>query len=294
MNQWTAYQWITGFRFNRMTDNQQNDDNQKNGNSIKRIVGSKDVKCPVCLATITNRAVTDSCSHEFCFECISQWSANHNRCPICRQIYSNIKYNIVSNESFEELPVEEQPELEEDQIEAILHRMLLYLRLLGLRNRTQRRRDQLRQELNQLEERVDGSDCDEKENEESIQKMVVMRSQLKAMDEELRRFNHTVSAENPSNEELMEALSGREDEIQDIEVLDLILDPDDIDLGGQDDRIETDSSESMPPLVEANDSGNESDDEHESEDEAVNSRKRKPSPDHSDDSGQSSPKRKRQ
>ena len=284
-----------------MTENQQKDNNEKNENSFKSVVNpSKDVKdldkCAICLTTITEPALTDSCSHEFCFDCISQWSANHNRCPICRQTYSNIKYNIVSNESFDLLAVEERPEAEDEEIEAILHRMLLYLRLIGLRNRTQRRRDAMRTEMTTIEESV--KKCDRKTNQKQRlnQKIEELKSQIRQLDEEIRRFNHTLSAESPSEEELLEALDGRENEIEDIEVIDIIFDPDELVVPVDQEVAEEDSFDSMPSLVSVDDSGNESDDEQESE-EPVVTRKRKPSPQtrntDSDDLEHSSPKRKR-
>ena len=90
---------------------QMEDNHQKNSeeNPIQRVLSSsKDVKCPICLATNRNRALTDPCSHEFCLDCISEWSANHNRCPICRQTYYYVRYNFVSDEKFDQSSLEER------------------------------------------------------------------------------------------------------------------------------------------------------------------------------------------
>jgi hypothetical protein len=67
----------------------------------------EDPNCPVCLNRVQERAYTNSCLHEFCFPCIQEWSRNHNRCPVCREFYANILYNIRSSTEYDELPVEE-------------------------------------------------------------------------------------------------------------------------------------------------------------------------------------------
>ncbi|XP_054160573.1 uncharacterized protein LOC128958695 [Oppia nitens] len=68
-------------------------------------VGSPD--CPVCLNRVQNRAYTNRCLHEFCYSCIKEWSQQHNRCPVCRGVYSNILHNIRSKEDYDIEVVEE-------------------------------------------------------------------------------------------------------------------------------------------------------------------------------------------
>lgn len=44
--------------------------------------------CSICCDYFI-RAITMSCSHSFCYNCISEWKKNNHNCPICRQpIYS--------------------------------------------------------------------------------------------------------------------------------------------------------------------------------------------------------------
>ena len=105
-------------------------ENRKNGNENKRIIDSNKVvkECPICLAVVSNRSLTDTCLHEYCFECLKEWSVNHNRCPVCRSIYRYIVFNILSEEVFERLPVEEQLDRNEDEnqeIDSFLSRIVL-------------------------------------------------------------------------------------------------------------------------------------------------------------------------
>uniref|UniRef100_A0A663NEX6 RING-type E3 ubiquitin transferase n=1 Tax=Athene cunicularia TaxID=194338 RepID=A0A663NEX6_ATHCN len=34
-------------------------------------------RCPICLNTLDNAALTMPCLHRFCFSCIQQWLASH-------------------------------------------------------------------------------------------------------------------------------------------------------------------------------------------------------------------------
>lgn len=64
--------------------------------------------CPICLTVITDLAMTDSCRHEFCFNCIHLWSNYQDRCPLCRSNYSNLMYNLTNDGQFLLLPVEQR------------------------------------------------------------------------------------------------------------------------------------------------------------------------------------------
>jgi len=46
----------------------------------------KDVpqQCTICFENIQEKAALDSCLHNFCFECIFQWSKMNNTCPLCK------------------------------------------------------------------------------------------------------------------------------------------------------------------------------------------------------------------
>lgn len=57
--------------------------------------------CPVCLSRVQERAYTDSCLHEFCYGCIHEWSRTHNKCPVCRTVYTRILHNIRSKDDYD-------------------------------------------------------------------------------------------------------------------------------------------------------------------------------------------------
>lgn len=77
----------------------------KEDNNKKQTEQNEDGICPICHNQITNRALTDTCLHQFCFECIRQWSRTRNECPFCRNVYHNITHNIRSETSFDQIPV---------------------------------------------------------------------------------------------------------------------------------------------------------------------------------------------
>ncbi|KAG1769051.1 hypothetical protein EV702DRAFT_1142713 [Suillus placidus] len=42
--------------------------------------------CVICLESLVDRTVIPTCSHEFCFECISIWAEQSQKCPLCSQL----------------------------------------------------------------------------------------------------------------------------------------------------------------------------------------------------------------
>ena len=42
--------------------------------------------CPICWERITDIGMTNTCRHRFCVSCLTEWTAQHNYCPLCRQI----------------------------------------------------------------------------------------------------------------------------------------------------------------------------------------------------------------
>uniref|UniRef100_A0A0A9YPP8 E3 ubiquitin-protein ligase Topors n=1 Tax=Lygus hesperus TaxID=30085 RepID=A0A0A9YPP8_LYGHE len=67
---------------------------------------SPDVVCPICLGEITNKAVTDSCLHSFCFSCLSEWSKVKPECPLCKQKFSIIYHTIKSMGDYQEYRID--------------------------------------------------------------------------------------------------------------------------------------------------------------------------------------------
>ncbi|GLV39723.1 Topoisomerase I-interacting protein [Carabus blaptoides fortunei] len=58
--------------------------------------------CAICLGTCTNKCFTDCCMHQFCFNCLLEWSKIKAECPLCKQPFKSIIYNIKSNVEYEE------------------------------------------------------------------------------------------------------------------------------------------------------------------------------------------------
>ena len=58
-------------------------------------------KCPICLGPLTNKCLADNCKHEFCFICLVEWTKIKAECPLCKQKFKNILYNVVSDTQFE-------------------------------------------------------------------------------------------------------------------------------------------------------------------------------------------------
>lgn len=48
-------------------------------------------KCAICLGSIKIQGTINSCSHDFCFECIEKWSKTQNTCPLCIKRFNKIK-----------------------------------------------------------------------------------------------------------------------------------------------------------------------------------------------------------
>ncbi|EGN97532.1 hypothetical protein SERLA73DRAFT_184272, partial [Serpula lacrymans var. lacrymans S7.3] len=42
--------------------------------------------CSICLQSLVDRTVIPTCAHEFCFECITIWSEQSRKCPLCSQV----------------------------------------------------------------------------------------------------------------------------------------------------------------------------------------------------------------
>jgi len=77
--------------------------------------------CVVCYEIITTstKAVIKSCSHEFCLDCIKNWSQTNLSCPLCKQEFSVLQHSfkedgtcveevLVTTSSTTPAPVEDQ------------------------------------------------------------------------------------------------------------------------------------------------------------------------------------------
>lgn len=67
---------------------------------------SPDSRCVICLGKLQNKSFTDSCLHQFCFQCLLQWSKVKPECPLCKQPFKSIIHNVRSNEEYDQYHIE--------------------------------------------------------------------------------------------------------------------------------------------------------------------------------------------
>ena len=170
---------------------------EKSPGSSKSPVIEPNTLCPICLNPITNRSVLDACLHEFCYECISSWSQQHNHCPTCRTPYHYIMHNIISDNDFEMLPV-----YEPEPVQLLtgaegnpMLRMLIFFQLAAMRQSLVTQRATLDNRIsnlrNSLDETVTNKDT---EREQSLRNQLErVENQLNELNNNLDRIRTTVS-----------------------------------------------------------------------------------------------------
>ena len=58
--------------------------------SVNKSNNSKINNCTICLEEVTNKAILNNCCHEYCYDCIKQWSDSSNLCPLCKKSFTYI------------------------------------------------------------------------------------------------------------------------------------------------------------------------------------------------------------
>ena len=195
--------------------------------------------CPICLTVITDVAMTDSCRHRFCLNCINLWSNHQDRCPLCRSNYSNLMYNLTSNGQFLLLPVEQrQSNMTNERILTMIQvgmtivvlfwkkRNLIELikrindliNSLNSKNNSEERQkliemnDKLREIVSQIDQLI--QDCiaiqndviyNRIEQEQAVQRSDVIRSRLIEFNDEIIRLvnAHQVQYQNDVSSEII-------------------------------------------------------------------------------------------
>lgn len=69
---------------------------------------SPEPNCSICLGDLQNKSFTDSCFHMFCFVCLKEWSKVKAECPLCKQKFQNIIYNVKSYDKYDRYNIAEE------------------------------------------------------------------------------------------------------------------------------------------------------------------------------------------
>jgi hypothetical protein len=58
----------------------------------RRVGDNADVSCAICISQVCDcPAAINGCDHQFCFDCIKQWSTTENSCPLCKARFTEIQ-----------------------------------------------------------------------------------------------------------------------------------------------------------------------------------------------------------
>jgi len=88
------------------------------------------VDCVVCYEAITpsNKAVIKTCSHEFCLQCIKNWTQTSVSCPLCKQEFSVLQHSFQKDGTFVEESISiptAKPASVEEQLNCLDHSFFL-------------------------------------------------------------------------------------------------------------------------------------------------------------------------
>lgn len=67
---------------------------------------SPEPNCAICLGKIEDKSFTDRCFHCFCKTCLFEWAKVKAECPVCRQAFDKIIFNIRAMDDYDEHAVE--------------------------------------------------------------------------------------------------------------------------------------------------------------------------------------------
>jgi hypothetical protein len=61
-------------------------------------------KCPICLQKFSfkSKSYASKCFHSYCFECLLEWTKIRYSCPLCKQAFDRIIYDVKSNLEYKE------------------------------------------------------------------------------------------------------------------------------------------------------------------------------------------------
>lgn len=78
--------------------------------------------CSICLGKLVNTSFTDSCLHQFCFNCLLEWSKIKTECPLCKQTFKSIIHSVRSEEDYAQyhIPRELASQISQPQVTTAL------------------------------------------------------------------------------------------------------------------------------------------------------------------------------
>ncbi len=104
-------------------------------------------KCAICLDIITNRCVTDICSHEFYFQCPRQWLQESSLCPLFRKVFQAIVHNFRPEKRFDVFLVNREILI---RSELILRRNTIHTQLQNIKTEREREIENAQQILDRI------------------------------------------------------------------------------------------------------------------------------------------------
>lgn len=81
-------------------------DQQSSTTPQPRSSNSPPPSCAICLGAFVNKCMPDICLHQFCFNCLLQWSKVKAVCPLCKRPFLSIIHNVRSNFEYDEHVIE--------------------------------------------------------------------------------------------------------------------------------------------------------------------------------------------
>ena len=94
-----------------MADDDTEIKNRKHPKKLRKDIDNKelglplDAECIICCSEIRELANPDGCNHDFCRNCLIEWSQRSAKCPMCKTLYKNIF--IYENGIKKQIPVNE-------------------------------------------------------------------------------------------------------------------------------------------------------------------------------------------
>lgn len=61
--------------------------------------------CAICTGPVVQLTLTNSCLHQFCFDCLAQWTTIAPECPLCRSEYQTVLCDIRTADEYRELQI---------------------------------------------------------------------------------------------------------------------------------------------------------------------------------------------